>query len=256
MNKKTNLGIFVCLLFFTIALFGCSKTPHYFLYHTHALPEMSFTNATIIDIVSTENAAVAKASQGSITQVVFLNTAPTDIRIVPSNDPYKSEMESLAATYRTDETNWMNRGACGFETFRYTGMFRCYLECDLMMLAAWAQLDFKETEQGVYLSREPLHLECRAYKIGDGLKQMAEALKTKNQIRVDFDPVASAFTDVTKVSLWSIDVPTSANELTGEIRYSSVFRYLPEKSVLLVIETPEAHQLAEQKLKENKLWIP
>jgi hypothetical protein len=35
-----------------------------------------------------------------------------------------------------------------------------------------------------------------------------------------------------------------------------VFNYLPEMSMLLVIETPEAHALAEGKLKENKLWVP
>ncbi len=89
-------------------------------------------------------------------------------------------METLVVAYRTDETNWINRGACGFETFHYTGTFGCYLECEFQMLANWAQMKFREEEQGVYLSRKPAHLECRAYKISDALKEMAEDLKKKN----------------------------------------------------------------------------
>ncbi|HEV2438072.1 MAG TPA: hypothetical protein VG077_18915 [Verrucomicrobiae bacterium] len=254
--EKEGIRFVGYILFVVLAVFlafGCSKKSFYH-WDAYTLPELCFTNAAIIDVVSAVNTAVAKASNGSVTQAVFLDRTPATIVAYPSDSPYKTDMEKLIEEYRRDETNWVNRGACGFETFRYTGTIECSLECDFQMLAEWAQLNYQETEQGIYLSRKPAHLECRAYKISDGLKQMAEDLKKKNQIRVGFDPVASAFTDITKVNLWSIEVPTGPSELTGEFRDASVFKYIPDKSILLVIETPEAHEAAVQALKAKGLW--
>ena len=163
---------------------------------------MRFTNATIIDVVSTVNAAVAKASNGSIAEAVFLDRTPATILVYPSDSPYNTDMEKLIDKYRNDETNWMNRGACGLETFRYTGTFECSLECDFQMLAMWAELNYNEEfADGIYIGRSPAHLECHAYKVSAGLKQMAEELKNRNRIRVGCEPVASAFIDVTKVDL-------------------------------------------------------
>jgi hypothetical protein len=254
MNRRANLRFVVSLLFFAVFVFGCSKNSLYYRSNTRVLPELHFTNTTIIDIVSTINTTVAKASNGSVTQIVFLDRTPADILVYPSNSPFKTDMEKLIGDFRQDETNWINRGACGFETFRYTGTFECSLECDFQMLAEWAELNYDERPEGIYIGRKPTHLECRAYKISAGLKQMTEELKKRNQIRVGCEPVASAFIDVTKVNLWNIDVPTGTNELTGESRFESVFKYIPEKSILLVIETPEAHQAAIQALKVKGLW--
>lgn len=221
-----------------------------------ALPEQRFTNASIIEIVSTVNAVVAEASHGSVTQAVFLDRTPADITVCPSDPALKNDIEKLVEDFRKDEMNWINRGACGFETFRYTGNFiaRHSLGCEFQMLAEWAQLNCEEKPDALHLGRNPAHLECRSYKISSGLKQMAEDLKRQNQVRVDTDPVTSAFIDVAKVYLWSIDVPTGPNTTTGEYRFASVFKYLPEKTVLLVIETPEAHETAIKNLKEKGFW--
>jgi hypothetical protein len=164
-------------------------------------------------------------------------------------------MNALIARYRQDETNWLKRGACGFETCRYTGKFmaRHSLGCEFMFLAEDVEMDYEEKPDAIHLARNPNHLECRAYKISSKLKQTADDLKKQNQIRVDMDPISSAFVDITRVSLWSIDVPSGPNEKTGEFRSASIFKYLAEKSVLLVIETPEAHIIAETKLKEQGL---
>jgi hypothetical protein len=176
--------------------------------------------------------------------------------MVPSDSPFKGEMAALITRYRQDETNWFNRGACGFETCRYTGRFmaRHSLGCEFQFLADWVEENYEEKPDAIHLSRNPDRLECRAYNISPKLKEMAESLKQRNQVRVDMEPVTSAFVDVTRVSLWSIDVPTGPNEKTGEFRDASVFKYLPEKFVLLVIETPEAHKTAEKNLKEAGFW--
>lgn len=260
MKRKRLVGFVVLLLsaVATLTLISCSKVAHQrpYRWDAFALPEQHFTNATIIDVVSTVNAAVAKASNGSITQAVFLDRNPADIIAYPSDPALKTDMDKLIGDFRNDETNWMNRGACGFETFRYTGTFmaRHSLGCEFQELAEWAHLNYEERSDAIHLGRNPAHLECRNYKISAGLKQMAEDLKSQNQVRVDTDPVTSAFIDVAKVYLWSIDVPTGPNEMTGEFRYARVFKYLPETSVLLVIETPEAHETAMKNLKEKGFW--
>lgn len=251
------IGIYFAVC--TIASRSAAKiVAHQRPYHwdAFALPEQHFTNSTIIDVVSAVNATVAKASNGSVTQAVFLDKTPADIIAYPSDAALKIDMGKLIEDFRTDETNWMNRGACGFETFRYTGTFMAghSLGCEFQELVEWAHLSYEERPDAIHLGRNPAHLECRNYKISSGLKQMAEDLKRQNQVRGDTDPVTSAFIDVAKVYLWGIDIPTRANEVTGEVRFASVFKYLPEKSVLLVIETPEAHEKAMKNLKEKGFW--
>ncbi|MGD0349959.1 MAG: hypothetical protein ABSB84_06560 [Verrucomicrobiota bacterium] len=260
MKRKQLVGFVVLLLsaVATLTLSSCSKVAHQRSYRwdAFALPEQHFTNATIIDVVSAVNAVVTKVSNGSVTQAVLLDKTPADIIAYPSDPALKTDMDKLVRDFRNDETNWMNRGACGFETCRYTGTFMAghSLGCEFQALAEWVQLNYKEKPDAIHLGRNPAHLECRSYTITSGLKQMAGDLKRQNQVRVDTDPVTSAFIDITRCCLWSIDVPTGSNEMTGEFRYASVFKYLPEKSVLLVIETPEAHQTAAKNLKEKGFW--
>jgi hypothetical protein len=252
-------AIVLFLTFCAIAVWVSHKTVAHqspYRWDAFVLPEQSFSNETIIEVVAKVNELVTQTSKGSVTQAVCLNTNPADIIEYSSDPAIKAEMVKLVGAYRKNETNWLNRGACGFETCRYTGKFmaRHSLGCEFQELASWAQLDYEEKPDAIYLGRNPTHLECRAYKISPGLKLMAEDLKKQNQIRVDMNPVTSAFVDVSRVSFWIIDVPNKPNETTGEFRAASVFSYLPESSVLLVIETPEAQKLAEKNLKQAGIW--
>jgi hypothetical protein len=224
-----------------------------YLWDAFALPEQRFTNTPIADVVSAVNTVVAKASNGSVTQAVWLDKTPANIVAYPSDLTLKADMEQLIADFRRDETNWMNRGARGFETFPYTGtlMARHSLACGFQELVMSAGLNYEEKTNAIHLGRNPAHLECRSYTITSGLKQMAQDLGKRNHVRVGLDPVTSAFIDVAKVYLWSIDVPTGPGETTGESRYDKVFKYLQGRSVLLVIDTPEAHTAAVKNLKEK-----
>jgi hypothetical protein len=266
MKRKTKIILasiagMIFLLSALHALFAWISVKHVahgrpYRWDSCVLPEEVFSNTTVIGIVAKVNALVAKTSNGSVTQAVFLDTTPAKIEVIPADSPFKDEMDALILKYRQDETNWLNRGACGFETCRYTGKFmaRHSLGCGFIFLADWVQMDYEEKPDAIRLARDPNHLECRAYKISPRLKQMADDLKRRNQIRVDMDPISSAFVDVTKMSLWSIDVPTGPNEKTGEFRSACIFKYLPESSVLLVVETPEAHKVAKKNLKEAGIW--
>ena len=256
-NRRPSTAVLIVPLC-TFVLTACSKVAHQrpYRWDAFALPEQHFTNATITEVVSIVNATVAKASSGSVTQAVFLDTTPAGIIVYPFDTALKGDMEELVEDFRRDETNRVSRGACGFETLRYTGAFmaRHSLACELREVAEWAQLEYQEKPDAIHLGRNPTRLECRAYKISSGLKQMAEELEKQNQVRVDTEPVISAFIDVTSVHLWSIDVPTAANEITGEFRYANVFKFLPEQSVLLVIETQDAHVTATKNLKDKGYW--
>ena len=246
------------VLFALFARISIKHVAHGRPYHwdAYVLPEEVFSNATVSEIVANVNALVAKTSNGSVTQAVCLDTTPAKIDVVPSDSPFKDAMDGLIAQYRLDEANWLNRGACGFETCRYTGTFMAghSLGCEFQFLASWVEMDCEEKPDAIHLLRSPSHLECRAYKISSKLKQMAEDLIGQSKTRVDMDSISSAFVDVTRMSLWSIDVPTGPHETRGEIRSPSIFKYLPESSVLLVVETPEAHKMAEKNLKEAGLW--
>jgi hypothetical protein len=267
MKRKTKIILAVIggmiFVFLACVAFGFWYSKHHvahgrpYRWDAYVLPEQTFSNASVSEIVAQINALVAKTSSGAVTQAVALDTTPAKIEIVPPDSPYKEEMAALIARYRQDETNWFNRGACGFETCRFAAWFlaRHSLACGFQMLSVDVEMNYEEKPDAIHLSRSPDKLECRAYKISPRLKKIAESLNHKKQVRVDMEPDVSAFVDVTRVSLWSIDVPTGPNETTGEFRAASVFKYLPEKSVLLVIEKPEAHVDAEKKLKEQGFFV-
>lgn len=263
MKRRTKiiLAAIVGMIFVLIAYFafGVWYSTHQvahgrpYRWDAYVLPAETFSNATVSEIVAQVNSLVAKTSNGAVTQAVVLDTTPAKIELVPTDSPYKEEMTALIARYRQDETNWFQRGACGFETCHYTGTFMAAhsLVCGFQFLCDFVEMNADVQPDAIHFSRNPNQLECRAYKISPKLKEMAENLKQKNQIRVDMEPDVSAFVDVTRVSLWSIMVPSGPNEKTGEFRAASVFQYLADKSILLVIETPEAHSSAETKLKEQ-----
>jgi hypothetical protein len=219
------------------------------------LPEMSFTNASVAEIVSKINAEVMKASNGSVTQAIFFDTSPTQILADSSDPAVKAEMVKLAEAFRKGETNWISRGIGGYETFPCSETFMSghSLGCAFRAVSDWAQLSYEEKPDAIHLGRAFRQFECRSYKVTPRLAQMAADLKKQNQVRVGCDPVASAFIDVTGVSLWSYTVPTGPNQTTSDERYDCVFKYLPEKSLLLVIDTPEAHQDAAKAFREKGL---
>jgi hypothetical protein len=125
------------------------------------------------------------------------------------------------------------------------------LGCAFRALSEWAELTDEEKPDALHLTRDVIHLECRSYKITAGLVQMADELKQQDKIRVDCEPVASAFIDVTGSYLWSFRIPTSPSGTMSEYRCDSVYKYIPEKRVLLVIETPETHLNAAAALRKK-----
>lgn len=266
MKRKTKIilvaitGMILVLMatFALLARIAAHHVAHQRPYRWDAcvLPEENFSNATVSEIVALVNALVAKKSNGAVTQAVQFDTTPAKIEMVPPDSPFKEKMAELIARYRQDETNWFSRGACGFESCRYTGKFmaRHSLGCEFQFLSENVEMNYDEKPDAIHLRRNPDRLECRAYKISPKLKRLAESLKQQDQIRVDMEPVVSAFVDVTRVSLWGINVPSGPQETKGEFRAACVFEYQPEKSILLVIETPEAHATAETKLKELGLF--
>ena len=255
-HARTNVSFVIAVLLLGVLFSSCSRRVVHgrpYQWDAFVLPDLSFTNTPVAEIVSRINVEVAKASKGTVTQAVYLDAGPTDIVTRCTDDSLKPEMEGLVETFRKGETHWISIGAAGYGTFRCSETFMSghSLGCTFRQLSDWAQLSYEEKKDGLYLKRDPAHLECRSYKVTARLVQMADDLRRRNHVRVDCDPVASAFIDVTGSYLWSFSVPTSPSGTISEYRYDSVFKYIPEKSVLLVIETPETHLSAAKVLREK-----
>jgi len=255
-HAKTNISFVIGVLLFVVSLSSCSRRIVHgrpYRWDAFVLPQLSFTNTPVAEIVSRINAEVAKASKGTVTQAVYLDAGSANIVIHCTDDSLKPEMERLVEKFRNGESNWIGIGAAGYETFRCSMTFMSghSLHCTFTELSDWAQLDYNEKPDGIHLRRDSIRLECRSYKVTPDLVQMAEDLRQKNKVRADCDPVASAFIEVTGSYSWSISIPTSSSGMISEYRCDSVFKYIPEKSVLLVIETPETQLSAARFLREK-----
>lgn len=221
------------------------------------LPELRFTNATVSEIVAVVNKAVRLASGGTVTQAIILNETPVPIVAVTSDPEIRTAMDRLIVDYREDEMRLAKRGAEGFETCRHTGTFLANhsLGCSLSEVASEAGLNYEERRDAIHLGRMPAQLECMAYKVSAGLKLLGEDLVRRNQHRVGAETVVSAFIEVADVHLWSVMLPNKGpGSFVGESRFDKVFKYLPDKSTLLVIETPENQEKATKALKARGLW--
>jgi hypothetical protein len=208
-------------------------------------------------VVARINEAVAQTSRGAVTQTVRLDTTPT--RIVKVNCPPECEAQAdqLIALFRVHEEEMNRRGANGFEGAPCTGTVQSHhsIGCSLMMLADDSGLSYEEKADGVHLARMPRIIECRAYRITNGLVERMKEQRSKGEYKVDAEPLVSALIYETGIHSWSIMLPDGPNSWKGEFRYDKVFKLIPERNIILALATPEEHVEAEKRLKTSHLWM-
>ncbi len=113
--------------------------------------------------------------------------------------------------------------------------------------------DFRQNS--LYVSLMPPVMECRAYRVTDGLIQRMTQQRSKGEYKVGAEPLVSALIYETDIYSWSIMVPEGPNAWSSEFRYDKVFKYVPSLNVILALTTPEEHAAAEKRLKASGLWM-
>ncbi len=219
--------------------------------------DLEFEMAPMSNVIKAINAAICEASEGEVPEAIKLDTTPTRITKVNSDPTLDQQMDQLIADFRENEKEMERKGAWGFESKPYTGRVDGdhSLGCTLVMMGSDG-LQWEPKEDALHVSRSPREMECRVYGVGDELIRTTEdwIAKGRTHAEPDWDPVCFVFVKMAKMRSWSIMVPSGPHSASGEFRLNKVTKYLPDRKVILALDTPERHKKAEELLKQENMW--
>jgi len=222
---------------------------------SYVRPDLQFTLEPMSNVIAKLNAVIRNVSSNAVPEAVKLDTTPTKIVKVGSNPSIDPYMNQLIADFRENEKEMSGRGAEGFESTPFTGSLDGHhsLWCTLAGPDNGG-LEWEAKHDALHVSRMPRLMECRVYRVTDGLVERMRQQRSKGEYKVDAEPLVSALIYETDIHSWSIMVPEGPNAWSGEFRYDKVFKYVPSLKVILALATPEEHASSEKRLKESGLW--
>jgi hypothetical protein len=218
--------------------------------------ELSFRESSVSNVINAVNAAVREQTKGRIKQAAILDTTPVKISMVPASSHLTNEMTILVNRYREQMAPIIAKGAQGYETCPVTVTFprKFPIACTLKMIGqATAEMGYEEKKEGAIFSRWPKELECRAYKVSDALLARVEQKRNAGQIHSDFKPVPVVFAQESGM-VWTIMVGDEPNSYRGDFILDAVTYYLPDKKVMLILETLEGHKKVQENLQKLGYW--
>ncbi|MFA6101566.1 MAG: hypothetical protein WCV67_06645 [Victivallaceae bacterium] len=205
--------------------------------------------------ISKINAAVREATKGRIQTAVILDTTPATITKETADPEMLRLMDVLIDRYQKVMAPVIAKGAAGYETCPVTDDIKPNfpLACQISTIAAGAEMRYREKKEGAVLSRWPKTLECRAYKVSDAFLKRVEEKQKAGQIHPDFKPVPVVFAQESGMS-WSVMVGDGPGSFRGNAILDAVTFYMPDKKLMLTIETSKGHNKILTNLKKLGYW--
>lgn len=214
-----------------------------------------FKEMPVSKVVDQINAAVREATKGRIKNAIILDATPVTIAKETADPEISRLMDVLIARYQKEMAPVIAKGAAGYETCPVTYDIKpnFHLACEISMIAAAAEMRYREKKEGAVLSRWPKTLECRAYKVSDALLKRVEEKQKAAQIHPDFKPVPVVFAQESGMN-WSVMVGEGPGSFGGVSVLDAVTFYVPDKKLILILETPKGHNKIQENLKKLGYW--
>jgi hypothetical protein len=125
--------------------------------------------------------------------------------------------------------------------------------CLLLMQFSGGFTNYEEVKEGARVTRLREVLECRSYQISGKLIETASEWQDENRIPAGMQPVPYIFASFSGMS-WAFDTYSEvANDYDQESFLNGVTLYIPEKKVVLAIETKDKHKEITKVLTERGL---
>lgn len=251
MKRKLAIAV-IALVMYAGAVFAhdCPYDWNIKLAKGIAIKETSLSNA-----VDQINAAVREATKGRIQKVIILDTTPVTITKETTDPEIGQQMDILIDRYQKEMVPIIAKGAQGYETCPVIEEIipNFPLACQISGVAAGAEMGYEEKKEGAVLSRWPKTLQCRAYKVSDTLLKFVEEKQKAGKISTDFKPVPVVFAQESGMT-WTVMVGTGPRSFSGDFVLDAVTLYLPDKKLMLILETPEGHKKVTDNLKKLGYW--
>lgn len=196
--------------------------------------------ANLADFVEKFNEAAKTESKGKIGKAIILDLQPTTIRKVPEDSPFSGEMDELIK--RCPEV-LSKRGFPEFGSSPIELGFPAKIPVACLLIATFsgAQTGYEETEAGAVVRNPRADLECRAYEVSDLLLDKAEEWRREERITEGAQPLPYIFARISGMTWAYHTYPDPEKDPVEHSVLDGVTLYLPEKKVVLAIETKEMH---------------
>lgn len=223
--------------------------------------EVNISAKSIKDFADQFNEAVSKQTKGKIPKAIIYAVKPDSFTKVPADSPFAKEMNALIQRYSEVTAPLIEKGV-----FEYGGApmdmefpAKFPVACILSSPNEGA-VNYEETKDGLKITihRE---LECRAYHVSPKFLEIAKDYQRGEQVPAGGDYVSYFFARFSMM-MWAlhtipdpakdaVEDPFRANDAVEVPILSGVTLYLPEKRVILAIETKEKHEETIKSMQER-----
>lgn len=210
---------------------------------------IAFANDTEIkgdslsDFVAKFNEAVKKETKGEITKAIIYDQKPDTLRKVPEDSPFSAEMDTLFRYYVEVTAPLIKKGIRHYGTAPIAVTFPAKFPVACLLAAEFegGATNYKETKEGARVTRRRVVLECRAYNVTVSFLEAAQEWQREDRIPAGIEAVSYLFARYSEMT-WSFYIPDVEQGPDGTPIVEGVTLYVPDKRVILAIETKDKHE--------------
>ena len=198
------------------------------------------------------NEAVGKQTKGKIPKAIVYSVKPDSFTHVPSDSPFVKEMEMLIQRYSEVTAPLIKKGVSEYGGAAMDVDFPASFPVACILASPnVGAVNYEEAKEGLKITihRE---LECRAYHVSAKFLEEAKEMQLGEQIPEEGDPVSLFFARFSEMN-WAFHTDSEPAQDSVEVPIlAGVTAYLPEKRVILVIETRAKHEEITKNMKERR----
>ncbi len=219
--------------------------------------EIKGTNLT--DFVTEFNEAVKKEPEGKITHAIIFESKPDTFRKVPEDSPFSNEMDVLIKRYVEVTTPLIKKGVLEYGTTPVEISFSAKFPVACMLATEFNRegMNYVEAKGGAHVTRPRSVLECRAYQVSAEFLGKERKWERGDWIPVGLQPVPYFFASDNEM-MWRFQTfPDPEKDSVQVSILDGVTLFLPDKKVILAIETKEKHEEMTKSMQQRHyLEIP
>lgn len=246
MNRIASILIAFCPL-------TLSAHPCLFDWNITFAKNTEINGESLSDFVAKFNEAAKIETKGGIASAIIYDTKPDKLQKVPEDTPFSKEMDGLFRRYVEVIDPLMKNGLYGSKPIFLSVPANFPVACLLATQFSGGNTTYEELEEGARITRLREVLECRSYEISEKLIEAASDWQQENRIPAGMQPVPYVFASFSGMT-WAFDTfSDTANDYVQESFLDGVTLYIPEKKVILAIETRNKHEEIAIKMTERGL---
>jgi hypothetical protein len=205
---------------------------------------------TLADFAKQFNDAVRKQTNGKVKKAIVYEEKPDTFTKVPGKSPFSEQMDTLIRHYAEVTAPLITKGVSEYGGTPTSAEFPANFPVACLLAATLGrEIGYDETKEGamVTIHRE---LECRAYKLSDNFLKRVGEDEREGRVPQGCKPVPYTFARYSGMK-WELNVFDEQKVMRAESIVNGVTLYLPDRKVIIAIETNRGHGELTKSMKER-----